>query len=895
MNTTQRDAIGSPATGLVIFNTDCSDIQFYSGAGWVPMSNSGMLATPGSISGNSTPCPNSSGLTYSIEAIANATGYHWTVPQGTTILSGQGTTSIMVAFGAASGVICVAAYNDCYRSSLSCLDIELTPELPVSVSIAASANPVCSGTSVTFTATPTNGGPAPLYQWKIGGNNVEGATNPTYAYAPANNDAVTCMLTSNALCAAGNPAISNTVTMTVNPILPVSISIVSSANPALAGTSVTFTATPVNGGDTPNYQWKVNGANVGTNSPTYSYVPANSDSVKCLLTSNQACITGSPATSNVIVMTITGLPCPGTPTVTYGGKTYNTVKIGTQCWFKNNLNIGALINGSQEQTNNSTIEKYCYNDLESNCDVYGGLYQWNEMMQYVTTSGAQGICPAGWHMPTYSDWYTMTAFLGGESVAGGKMKETGSTHWQFPNIGATNESGFTAVPAGFRYYDGTFNQIAGYGWFWSSTRDFSTNYFGWRVFSYSSYLDFPGTGDTFGISVRCLRDTCSNYSSTGVSITPSVNPVCAGSSVTFTAIPTNGGTSPFYQWKVNETFVGTNSPTYQYNPANSDAVMCIMTSSTPCASNPASSNVVTMTVNTVPATPTAGTHAPSLTQIIWNWNSVANASGYKWNTENNYSTATDLGTATTKTETGLTCNTACTRYVWAYNTCGNSTPATLNQTTSACSTSGVPCPGTPTVTYGGKTYNTVLIGTQCWFKENLNIGTQINGSQEQTNNSIIEKYCFANYEDYCDLFGGLYQWNEIMQYQTTAGVQGICPAGWHIPTDGEWTILTAFLGGETVAGGKMKSIGNSQDGTGLWQWPNEEATNESGYTGMPAGVRGNNDGSFAGEGQSIDLWSSTEYNGDRAMCRGLTYYSSGLSILGNDKLDGFSVRCIRNY
>jgi hypothetical protein len=105
MNTSQRNNIATPANGLIIFNTDCNDIQLFNGAGWVPIGNAGMLASPGLISGNSTPCLNSSGLSYYVDPIANATGYHWTVPQGTTIISGQGTTSILVAFGTINGVI----------------------------------------------------------------------------------------------------------------------------------------------------------------------------------------------------------------------------------------------------------------------------------------------------------------------------------------------------------------------------------------------------------------------------------------------------------------------------------------------------------------------------------------------------------------------------------------------------------------------------------------------------------------------------------------------------------------------------------------------------------------------------------------------------------------------
>ena len=214
------------------------------------------------------------------------------------------------------------------------------------------------------------------------------------------------------------------------------------------------------------------------------------------------------------------------------------------------------------------------------------------------------------------------------------------------------------------------------------------------------------------------------------------------------------------------------------------------------------------------ASPAAGTQFPSPTQIVWNWNTVTNANGYKWNTTNDYSSATDMGTSTTTTETGLTCNTPYTRYIWAYSFCGVSIVTTLNQTTSDC---GPSCSGT--VTYGGETYNTLQIGTQCWMKENLNIGTRINGSQEQTDNIVIEKYCYNDLDSNCNIFGGLYQWNELMQYVTIEGAQGLCPTGWHLPTHAEWSILTVYLGNMLIAGGKMKSTGTLEAGTGLWYSP----------------------------------------------------------------------------
>jgi hypothetical protein len=181
----------------------------------------------------------------------------------------------------------------------------VNPILALGISIAASANPVCAGTSVTFTATATNGGATLVYQWKKGNSNV-GTNSPTYSYSPANNDVITCIATSGATCISGSPATSNAITMTVNPLVS-TISIVASATNVFAGTPVTFTATPVNGGSTPVYQWKVNSNYVGSNSATFTYTPANGDAVYCLLTPNAPCVT-STFTSNVITMIVTNPP-----------------------------------------------------------------------------------------------------------------------------------------------------------------------------------------------------------------------------------------------------------------------------------------------------------------------------------------------------------------------------------------------------------------------------------------------------------------------------------------------------------------------------------------------------------------------------------------------------------
>jgi len=157
--------------------------------------------------------------------------------------------------------------------------VTVNPVDSVNIFITASENNVCTGAWVTFNAAPVNGGINPVYQWKVNENDV-GTNNPTYIYAPVNNDLVSCILTSsNTVCITNNPATSDSITMVVNPNLPVSVSVSPSANPVCMGTTVTFTATPTNGGSNPQYQWKVNGNDAGTNSPVFTFITVNGDQV----------------------------------------------------------------------------------------------------------------------------------------------------------------------------------------------------------------------------------------------------------------------------------------------------------------------------------------------------------------------------------------------------------------------------------------------------------------------------------------------------------------------------------------------------------------------------------------------------------------------------------------
>jgi uncharacterized protein (TIGR02145 family) len=201
------------------------------------------------------------------------------------------------------------------------------------------------------------------------------------------------------------------------------------------------------------------------------------------------------------------------------GQSYATVQIGTQCWMAENLNIGTMINGSGNQTDNGTIEKYCYSDNTSNCDTYGGLYQWDEMMGYVTTEGAQGICPTDWHLPSDAEWivleeevesttgvtWNITGWRGTD--AGGNLKESGTTHWNSPNAGATNSSGFTGLPGGWRATNGSFGNLPTNAFFWSSrsSENGSNAYSRFLVYTLAQVYR-TSFSQAYGFSVRCIKD-----------------------------------------------------------------------------------------------------------------------------------------------------------------------------------------------------------------------------------------------------------------------------------------------------------------------------------------------------------------------------------------------------
>lgn len=207
----------------------------------------------------------------------------------------------------------------------------------------------------------------------------------------------------------------------------------------------------------------------------------------------------------------------------------------------------------------------------------------------------------------------------------------------------------------------------------------------------------------------------------------------------------------------------------------------------------------------------------------------------------------------------------------------------------------------PTSGYGpnindieGNTYKTVYIGIQHWMAENLKVskysdGTAIPNVTDNTEWSKLTTGAWSYYNNDAvnnAKYGKLYNWYAVSK--TTNGNKNVCPTGWHVPTDAEWTVLTDYLGGSGVAGGKMKEVGTTS-----WNNPNTDATNTSLFTGLPGGYLGGG-GIYDAIGYGSNWWSSTEYNTYDAWIRNLDFLNGGAGSDNYNKRTGLSIRCLRD-
>ena len=473
--------------------------------------------------------------------------------------------------------------------------------------------------------------------------------------------------------------------------------------------------------------------------------------------------------------------------------TYSEVKIGTQVWMGENLDVCTYRNGDpipevtdMKEWANLTTGAWCYyNNDTSNGKIYGKLYNW------YAVNDPRGLAPQGWHIPSKLEWSEFITYLGGRNFSG-KLKSTGTIEdrtglWKSPNSGATNETGFTALPGGYRTGFGTFSLLGISSFFWTST-DFSLGGRAWSIVLTvnSNWIDLWDESNDEGFSVRCIKgDSLPMFPNIDI-----ISPRKAYIGDTVTILGTKFGSA-----KGNGKVTFTGADAQNYISWTSTRIKLLV----PVG---AKTGAVSVTVN------------------------------------------------------GLKSN-------------------EINFTLAECT--------------GRSSYSNVTIGTQVWMGENLDVCTYRNGDRIPECTDPVEwanlttgAWCYYNNDPSTgEIYGKLYNCYAVND------PRGLAPAGWHIPTDEEWTTLTDYLGGSDVAGGKLKETGTSH-----WSSPNTGATNDYGFTALPGGYNPG-DGSFIGYG-TLGFWWTFSQDNQRAITRHLT--NSNATIIRDDILHqrGCSVRCIKD-
>ncbi|MFH1296098.1 MAG: FISUMP domain-containing protein [Bacteroidota bacterium] len=760
--------------------------------------------------------------------------------------SNAGTNSTTFTYTPVDGDLIVCIMTSDYQCATgnpvtsNVITMTVYPYLTVGITISASANPVCEGTLVTYTATPVNGGASPSFTWRVNGT-IVGSSSPTYSYIPSDGDMISCQLSSSVFCPVGDPATSNTITMAVLPYLPAGVDITASDNPVCEGTQVTFTATHVNGGTNPTFQWQVNGTNTGTNNSTFTYTPADGDLVVCIMTSDYFCATGNPATSNTIFMTV--LPyLPVSLSITVSE---NPVCEGNPVVFTANPTNGGttpvyqwMVNGGNAGTNSTS---FSYSPVDG--DVVTCLLTSNETCTTGNPALSNSITMVV--LPNLTVDITITASSNpscqGDPVLFTATPVNGGSapvyQWQVNGVNTgTNNPSFSYAPT-----DGdivtcllTSNEPCPVG--------------------------NPATSNAISMTIQ-------PYLAAGVTIIASSNPVCTGTSVEFTATPINGGTNPVYQWKINGVDAGTNSTQFFYAPSDGDIITCQMTSDYLCpVTNPVLSNEITMTVLPLPyialnicVTITTRDAKPFLLRGGIPGGGVYSGSGVQ---DSMFYPAlvpvTQDSSVVTYTYSNVNnCDSSASQTIWIYPSQPFSCGLTL------------------TDIRDNQVYPTVQIGSQCWMAENLNAGNFIPSSSQQRDNCILEKYCYADNSTNCIQYGGLYQWDELMQYSGEEGIQGVCPPAWHIPTEAEWQALFDLYLGNAFAGDPLKTSGSS------------------GFNTLFTGARFINK-SWSFLDFATMLWSSTSHGVNKGWAHGLNTYNHSVSYYPSSISNALSIRCIKD-
>lgn len=650
-------------------------------------------------------------------------------------------------------------------------------------------------------------------------------------------------------------------------------------------------------------------------------------------------------------------PCPGTPTLTdVDGNTYNTVWIGNQCWMKENLRTtkyadGTPISlGSIEST--TTAYRYRPDNNSANVSTNGYLYNWRAVMGNSSSSsenpsGVLGICPYGWHVPSDAEWTELVDYVRdnvciSDSSTCIVQALSATTGWEIyittctggNNLSDNNATGFSALPAGVSYWSNdVYYGFSRYAFFWSATEYGSLVYY--RILGCGRVPTASNTGEkSSGLSVRCLRDAVSNQAQP--TATTSVASDISASSATLNGTISNPDNMTIiaqgFEWKttLDGTYTTVNSmgTTMSYNLTRlaSNTSYTYRAFVTTVAGTNYGEEVTFTTHQILPTVTTSEATditaiAATLNGIISNpYNVPITAQGFEWKVTQGgtYTTAIATGTTMSCNLTGLSSSTSYTYRAFVTTTgFGTIYGEEVAFTTTA---SGVvpegdaqPCPGTPIVTdVDGNIYNTVKIGGQCWMKENLRTTKYADETSipisPDTSTMIAYRYYPNNDSSNVNTYGYLYNWPAVMHGATSSAtnpsnVQGICPTGWHVPSNAEWTQLTNYMKRQDmyVCGISDLNIAKALVATTGWGTSNNtcavgnnQADNDaSGFSALPAGIYSSN-GNYYNFGNRTNFWSATRYGSTYAYGRYL-YYSYSYVYQGDyHKSNGYSVRCLRD-
>ena len=631
-----------------------------------------------------------------------------------------------------SNVTCASPVSSISNSVIMTVNTSVTASISIS---ANTGNTICPGTNVIFTAVPVNGGLTPVYQWKKNGTNV-GSNSSTYSdNTLANGNLITCEMTSSVSCASPSLVTSNNLNMIVTTHVPSTVSITANTGINICeGTNVTFTAVPVNGGTAPVYQWKKNGTVVGSNSNTYSNnALTNGNTIVCEMTSNATCVSNAPVASNTITMSVTAsvIPlvslsintpltiCSGT-SVTFTATTTNGGTSPTYLWEKNGITVG---NNSNTYNDNSltsidviacTITSNATCPLPNSAASHMALTVITTVVPSISISNNTGntICPGT------NVVFTALSINGGASPSY-QWKKNGT------NVGINSNT----------YSDNTIlnNDVIS------------------CLLTSNASCASPSSIGSNNITMTIDQNLASSVSI----VSNPANPICEGTSVTFTATPVNGGAAPSYQWKKNGTNVGINSSTYtDINLINGNSIACVMTSNSTCGVvSVATSNTINIIANapvvpdvTINATP--GNLICPGTNVVFTATPINGGSSpsYQWkkngsNVGINTSTYTDNGLVNGDAiSCVMTSNNAC---VSPPTDVSNVITMTVNlnvtpSVTVVANPSGAICTGT-SVSFTATPANGGASPAYQWKRNGTNVGTNssVYSNSSLANNDLI--------------------------------------------------------------------------------------------------------------------------------------------------------------